>query len=701
MSKPVEFSASQAVGVVESVSPSEIMVRLENSAPQASAFNAGHYQRFPRINGWLLIPSEAGFLIGTVTWVGIERAAPIRGGVASSSMVELPFPLRRLRLTPLGTLRWRMDENGKRRPDVVRGILSYPSVGEAVLLPTADQLRAIAQTGDDGSRVQIGTSPLGGDVEVFVDPDRLFGRHLAILGNTGSGKSCTVAGLIRWSLKAAASNVQGNSADIATPNARFIVLDPNGEYTTCFDDIADVRVFRPESHSSTNQNPLTVPGWLWTSSEWSAITRASPQTQRPLLQLTLRNLRNQVDVASGDIDLLGQQLRGFASLFRTWRSDTATLARFPTTKAITTVLGSIRYIDDANNGFELPALQALGEVVTPIHQPRTGQYMDNYSLQEVETVLEALETALLAWPSDGFTTNFHEDMPKAFPVGDLAHHMEALSESAVLGGTAGYTASLVMRVKTLLADERMRAVIAPDQVEGLADWLADVIGEADGSNGQVAVIDLSLVSSEVIHTVVSVLGRVIMEALQHARRVQGYEHPTVLVLEEAHTFVAASTASVDVPTTADLCRQTFDRIAREGRKYGLGLVLSSQRPSELSQTVLSQCNTFLLHRLVNDRDQQLVAKMVPDALNDLVAELPAMPSGQAILLGWATPVPVLVQMTQLSPDQQPHSADPQFWRTWTRQRTVNFTWPGVVAEWLGASESPNAVESPINDPPPF
>nr|WP_236249132.1 hypothetical protein [Escherichia coli] len=117
------------------------------------------------------------------------------------------------------------------------------------------------------------------------------------------------------------------------------------------------------------------------------------------------------------------------------------------------------------------------------------------------------------------------------------------------------------------------------------------------------------------------------------------------------------------------------------------MVISSQRPSELSPTVLSQCNTFLLHRISNDKDQEQVHKMVPDNLRGLLRELPSLPSQHAILMGWASELPVLVKMKNLTKEQQPHSDDPDFWDVWTRkdadgklvERTAN--WEAVVKEW--------------------
>ena len=120
--------------------------------------------------------------------------------------------------------------------------------------------------------------------------------------------------------------------------------------------------------------------------------------------------------------------------------------------------------------------------------------------------------------------------------------------------------------------------------------------------------------------------------------------------------------------------------------------ISSQRPSELSPTVLSQCNTFLLHRISNDRDQEQVHKMVPDNLRGLLRELPSLPSQHAILMGWASELPVLVRMNNLTKEQQPHSDDPDFWDVWTRTDVDgklverNVDWGEVVKEWQQKGE---------------
>ena len=292
---PFEQTGSLRIGTVDFVSPDEIKVAIDIEAPESVALNAGAPRPFPRVNGYLLIPVDEGFLAGQIEWLTVERSAfPKRRGMQDFGLVDLPYPLRRLRLNPLGMLREGADGCFVFR----RGADALPSVGATVVLPTETQLRSIVESGEQ-RRVKIGSSPIAGDAEVCVDPNRLFGRHLAVLGNTGSGKSCSVAGLIRWSLEQAQkgrvdlSNAQSpEQGHMGYPNARFIVLDPNGEYSRAFgdgDSTVQARVFKVGSADS--KTALKVPLWFWNSAEWCSFTQASARTQRPLLRRALREIK--------------------------------------------------------------------------------------------------------------------------------------------------------------------------------------------------------------------------------------------------------------------------------------------------------------------------------------------------------------------------------------------------------------------------
>jgi uncharacterized protein len=296
---------------------------------------------------------------------------------------------------------------------------------------------------------------------------------------------------------------------------------------------------------------------------------------------------------------------------------------------------------------------------------------------------EALETL----PNVELAFGMSEDVPSRFTVGDLPGYLEVLSRSEDYSQGAQYLPTLLTRIKTMLSDPRLAPIVHPDQHSPLAQWLEGYVGADQAKDGQIAIIDLSLIPSDVLHLTIAVIGRLVFEASQRYRKLTGQELPTTLVLEEAHSFVRRGQGEEGGDSAAAaLCRETFERIAREGRKFGLGLVLSSQRPSELSPTALAQCNTFLLHRIVNDRDQQLVSRLVPDNLGGLLRDLPSLPSRQAILLGWAAPIPVLVEIRELAEEHRPRSEDPKFWAVWTGEEERAIDWEAIEADWLGAHE---------------
>jgi uncharacterized protein len=699
---PFAQIAGLRIGTVDFVSPDEIKVQLEIEAPDSVALNAGGVRPFPRVNGYVLLPVDDRFLVGQIEWLTVERSAfPKRQGVKDFGLIDLPFPLRKMSLNPVGTLR--RETGGTAGAGYVfrRGAEALPTIGSAVLLPTEEQLRSIVESGER-RRVKLGTSPLANDATVCVDPDRIFGRHLAVLGNTGSGKSCSVAGLIRWSLEAAAQ-AKSEQGSTDRSNARFIVLDPNGEYARAFVDAgapkSNVRVL--SVHPGQGEDQFRLPYWFWNSNEWSAFTQASSRAQRPLLRRALRDLKS---ASRGTLPTTEEQALAFAA-----RQLSMMLTRVrgmlnsdePRSKSIMVAdyLKGVQ-VDLSNPELQLAGL-SLGGVSNAVEKALLGaakpgsQYYQAFSIRQLRQIEAQLVAVLCEVGVDTPLSGVDEDAPVPFDVGSLATHIDLLAQA---DRTTQFSDFLVMRVRTLLADERARAILGSDQGLTLEGWLESCLGGAGDGGVDILVVDLSLVPSELVHVVTAVLGRMIFEALQRYRKLNQRTLPTVLVMEEAHTFVRRYNADSEGYDAAAICCQVFERIAREGRKFGLGLVLSSQRPSELSPTVLSQCNTFLLHRISNDRDQDIVHKLVPDNLRGLLRELPTLPSQQAILLGWASELPVLVKMRDLPTDQRPNSDDPDFWNVWVGkdeegkavERPVD--WKAVADDWQGAGRSSDTGE---------
>ena len=698
----VEALGNRTVGVVESVNANAISVLIDPSAPQATALNTGTPAGFPRINGYLLVPNESGATVGVITSVRVERLPyPKRKGMQDFGLIDLPFPSRLVTLTPLGTLtskrRSELDDLGF---EVRRGVDVFPSVGDPVLLPTGVQLRALVEgeSGDIGGRIQIGVCPTAGGASIHVNPDKLFGRHLAVLGNTGAGKSCTVAGLVRWSLEAAReARKEGD------PNARFIILDPNGEYAQAFSDLSP-RVFQVEGSDSANA--LKVPAWLWNGEEWSAFTSAAPGVQRPILFDAIRRLRSGAD----EPDAFATRVRGRVRRYRTalsLRIQSGDHLQSGRREGVAQLLFNLasdfeELVGDAEDPLRTN-LQAVVDYSRNLEEAARGQPKQDggfwhndfaeVKLGEVQQALEAV--AQQAGLSDeDFISG--EDTPKFFPVQELPGFVEALAADATGRDVSQFVDSLNLRIRGLFAAGPLASIAAPGHAASttLEDWLKDHVGADQASNGPLAVLDLSLVPSEAVHVVVAVLARMVFEAVQRHRRLTGSELPTVLVLDEAHTFVHRELTSETAAAAGRTCCRTFERIAREGRKFGLGLVLASQRPSEISPTVLSQCNTFLLHRIVNDRDQDLVKRLVPDGLGDLLRELPSLPSRRAILLGWGAPAPLLAEVRELPVKHRPHSPDPAFWDVWTGTTECEIDWSTVSDFWASSPQPERAMPDP-------
>lgn len=681
MEPDAEERDSATIGLVEAVAPGLIDVSLLREAPHGTGLREGAFHRFPRINSYVVLPSERGSILAIVVWLGIDD--DFARLPSEPDRIGLPVPRRRLKALPLGVLRRTASllDGGQPPLELDRGVLLFPTVGDPVRLPTrAETAAAVPGVLDDRLTVPIGRAPLAGDVVVRLDPNRLFGRHLAVLGNTGSGKSCTVAQLLRVSASAAGDE---------TSAFRAIVLDVNGEYSSAFDGLSDAVLVRRFSVMPTEGNEqLRVPAWIWNYAEWLSFTDASARSQAPHLRRALHLLRT-VDVSGLPRPVVG--LIAGRRIIRLYEAGAIEA------KAHKDCLG---VLDAARVACEMllpgsavdarPAFQSLHGRLAAALDPRRGSRgyvwdMNPALLDHAECadLLGQFNAAIEAadvpeFLAEGFTA----DTPVPF---DAMNLLELLPLMAADSGpeVVGWVSPMVERLRISLTDDRLRTICGWIPGENFDTWLKTYL--SDGRRSQITVLDLSLVPSNVLHLVMAVLARVLLEALERHRRHRADEQvPVLLVVEEAHSLMRRYLRAVDdeqaVPM-ARLCREAFERIAREGRKFGLSLVVSSQRPSELSETVLSQCNTFLIHRIVNDHDQTLVRRLVPDSLGALVQELPALPSQTALLVGWAIDVPTMVRIDDLVERYRPNSADPDFGAVWSGARYGTADWSAVAEVW--------------------
>ena len=275
-------------------------------------------------------------------------------------------------------------------------------------------------------------------------------------------------------------------------------------------------------------------------------------------------------------------------------------------------------------------------------------------------------------------------------------------------------ATMMMRIHRLLDDSRFEFLFGPVASEwqkvqhSLAMFIRDILGAHapddnviltnvnEYPNGQmpfydrqrnkaatsnIVIIDLSLLASEVLENVTALIGRLIHEFLQRLsdNMISGIdrgEYPTVLILEEAQNYIREG-RKIDEESISKII---FERIAREGRKYGLSLIVASQRPSELSKTVLSQCNSFIVHRLQNPEDLRYFREIVPGIYGQLLDQLPALAPRTALILGECVQAPALVNIREANP--LPKSKNPKFFRSWTQaEKEPDFE--AICVKWEG------------------
>ena len=252
------------------------------------------------------------------------------------------------------------------------------------------------------------------------------------------------------------------------------------------------------------------------------------------------------------------------------------------------------------------------------------------------------------------------DTPVPYRLSDLARVIEDAMGTLNKPEAATAYRQILARLQSVREDRRYGFMF---QSLYLRDNLDSILGRLlrlPVAGQPVTILDLSGVPSEVVSVVVSLLCRVIFEFALWSER----EHspPLLLVCEEAHRYVPADGAPVFEPT-----RRAIDRIGKGGRKYGVSLCLVSQRPSELSASSLSQCGTIVALRTSNERDQQFVRRALPDGFDWLIAALPALATGEAVVAGEGVSVPMQIRFRALAPGEQPASQTPAFSQAWSRE----------------------------------
>ena len=312
------------------------------------------------------------------------------------------------------------------------------------------------------------------------------------------------------------------------------------------------------------------------------------------------------------------------------------------------------------------------EALLSLFVDRTDQNAPNQSMLMTQTIVEAKQALLDPKEHQDILDNFTIDSPVPFDIASVCERLSLINGEMVDGAKGkkqgpyfGKLSRLVSRFSAKLVDRRLGFIFQPDPgcqklewLEQLAHHLLGSKGAQSDGDGGVKIIDFSDVPSDILPLMVSLIARLVFTISQWT--VLEQRHPIALFCDEAHLYIPER-ASANSPD--EISVGIFERIAKEGRKYGVGLVVISQRPAEVNRTVLSQCNNVIAMRLTNGDDQSVIKRLLPDSLGGFGDLFPVLDVGEALVVGDASLLPTRVLVSE--PQLKPSSATVAFWDEWS------------------------------------
>lgn len=690
------------IGHIVTVDSLSVFVRLDDDLK--SLYKSGYEEIYPvaRINSYIVIPVGADRIVAIVDRVMNREETDLS---KTRGAIFLTESSRYLSATMIGTI-----ENGK----YIQGVYNYPILDNPVWYVTRKDLDIIFDQKQKGEIINfkedyylpIGTSPAFPDYQVKINLDRLFGKHAAILGNTGSGKSCTLTSILQ-------SMFQFEYNGKKLQSAHIVVFDTNGEYKEAFkiDEKHKVNPFY------INEDGLKVPYWFMNFDDMDYLFEPTTGTQAPILKRALGLAKSHSEAGSkkhlSKIHI--NRLINYVATIENqdWTTNNAIYndseSAFNTFKAL---------LDEGIIDFDLTeicsALEAIHGERSKLSLNNKGYITGNPDVEVLSDAIEKIQKQLDMYReqiADNVTSeNRNIDFPIYFEFKEMMSTCfdAAIQETSVSQDKINeYVSTLKLRMQSFVDDIRLAEPLMLDKQEDVPDsliqFLAFVLGDfcsvynkveyaespickyynnalggGEAKHNQITIIDMSLLPFQVLETITGLIGRMILEFLSRFDKEKRGSIPVVIALEEAQNYIP----EVNRKDRESISKKVFERIAREGRKYGLSLVVSSQRPSELSKTVLSQCNSFIVHRIQNPDDQSYIRKLVSSANSEILSQLPTLPQQHVIVMGDCVRTPIVARMNDANP--RPNSNNPEFISNWLNDGNADYE--GVTNDWTEQSK---------------
>ncbi len=562
--EPVE---NLAIGSIVEVDGSHIVAELDADLTELSRIYAGEVYPIGQYGSIVCAHFGRRIIYAFVGRLRMKAEYEAERGIQSSTATDE----RIIEADLFGEGEWQRSINGE-EPTLKfeRGVATYPLPQQTLYLTPKSELRYIyAHRGD--AAVYVGEHVGAAGAPSYADLNELVGKHTAILGSTGSGKSSTVAAIVHSILE------KGKEAQYDQWFPRIIILDPHNEYG---------KAFQEHRRLSTDEGTLFLPYWVLSLNETYDLligrTEFAATSQANIIKNALLDVR----------------------------MSSATEMKLETERV--TVDSPIPYVLGDPSGLD------------DFGQDRDGQL---YSTGFVG--------AINAQRPTGKTRAQHEEYNK-----------------------------VLRKLDSLLKDERMSFMMKP--WNGASDRIGDVLSQILNRDNPVTVVDLSGIPNEIAGVASAALVRILFSIKIWQTDLERKSNPVLLICEEAHRYIPNSGEA-----QYESAQEAIRRVAKEGRKYGIGLFLVSQRPGEVEATVLSQCNSWIVLRTSNETDRNHVRGILPDSLEGLTKMLSGLRRREALFVGLAATLPSRIMVRELTECQLPASSDIDFNLGWQGQSATD------------------------------
>ena len=517
------------------------------------------------------------------------------------------------------------------------GFNRKPSFKSKVRIIKVDELAQILgdQQIKDGSQIYFGLSTVYTNYRINVDVNKFFSNHFAILGNTGSGKSFTVSKIIQ--------NLFTGSSYVPL-NSNIFLFDAYGEYTQAFSKLSEKNPLIRYKTVTTNVEAdatdiLRIPLWLLDVDDYAQLLSVDNPNQLPIIEKALKLVKvlssNNPDVQKHKNDIIA---RAILDILLSGTSS-----------------GKIRdQIVAVLTNYHTEELNLNSTIREPGYVRTLKQCLfvdQSGKMQEMELVVDFVNQFII----DGLELTDY-DGNTFYTLQDLENAIDfALIGEGVLKSDRifDYANILSVRLHSLASGEYAKYFECKEMISR-ETFIRSLITAIDGKKAQIVNFNISHVDDRMAKAITKIISHILFSFSVEAR--ERAKVPFHIIIEEAHRYVQNDT------DTEILGYNIFDRITKEGRKYGVILGLITQRPSELSETSISQCSNFLILRTLHPKDLDFIKNMVPSVSSEIIEQLKSLQAGNCIAFGSAFKIPVSMRFEK--PDPEPLSSNADIFKTW-------------------------------------